>query len=444
MSAAEPSTPDPVLVDAMARLTVEDPDAAAAAADALDWMVGAAGLAALNQAGLQQFVWYELPFKWLGGPSRHLAVAAALARFFDLAGLDRYAAVCRSPVTDEVVTAFAVDAPTGFDRFQAAHAASGVVPPDVDDLQWGDLMGPVEFDAFWSSAVTLELAVEAGTVPRTGRSAPGARQALVSAHLTRARPERFGETLLQEIETERIAAWYDDPLERARAQLLEPVVGEILTSSPPPAGAARALRPLRRLLSAAADGTARLTATGRLAPGVALHVVGRTGAARREDEVPGVADLRRLVLARRLARRSGRRLVATRRGVAATESTEALWREAAGHLAGGGAGADPVVAELVVALLLADRSEPTIRSLVRPVQIVLAEDARRGGGGRPPPDEEVAAQVEAVVGLARALGAVRASHRLDRDEPVRLTAVGPDLLRAALRSRAVAPRRRPR
>ncbi|MFN8037879.1 MAG: hypothetical protein U0Q07_01595 [Acidimicrobiales bacterium] len=438
MTAHDDVAPDPVLTAALERLRLDDADAAEDAAAALDWMVGAAGLAALNQAGLQQFLWYELPFKWLGGPARQRAVADALGRAFDHAGLHRYAAMCRSDTTAEVVTAFAVDPVDGFERFRAAHRRSGVVPPDVELLTWGDLMGPVEFEAFWSSAMTLELAVESGSLAVGGRRAAREGAELVTAHLTRPRPERFGETLLQAIETERITAWFDDPLRRARAQLLEPVVPSLLAAEPVPPSAGRALRPLARLLDLAVAGDAHLTPSGRLTGATAAAVVGRRPG-RGEPDAPGAAELRRLAVAARLARVQGRRLVATRRGEAVAGSPAGRWAAAAGHLATG-AGTDPEVAELVLALVLdaAPGREVSVDQLVRPVQIATAEGPG-GRGGRPRPDDEVRADVLAVLAVVRALGGLRAGS-LDDRAPLRLTAAGGPLLRAALRRRATAPR----
>ncbi len=286
--------------------------------------------------------------------------------------------------------------------------------------------------------MTLELAVESGGLAVGARRSSRDGADLVTAHLTRPRPERFGETLLQAIETERITAWFDDPLRRARAQLLEPVVSSLLAAEPVPPSAGRALRPLARLLDLAVAGEANLTAAGRLTGATAAAVVGRR-AGRGEADAPGAAELRGLVIAARLARAQGRRLEATRRGVEAAASPAGRWAAAVDHLAGG-AGTDPDVAELVLALVLdaTPAGEVSVDQLVRPVQIATAEGPR-GRGGRPRPDDDVRAQVLAVLGVVRALGGLRAAGRDDR-APIRPTAAGAPLLRAALRRRATAPR----
>ena len=212
----------------------------------------------------------------------------------------------------------------------------------------------------------------------------------------------------------------------------------LLAPEPVPRAAGRALRPLARLLDLVVAGEAHLTATGRLTGATAADVVGRR-AGRGEADAPGAAELRRLVVGARLARPQGRRLVATRRGVVAAGSAVARWAAAADHLADG-VGTDPDVAELVLALVLdaTPGREASIDQLVRPVQIAMAEGPR-GRGGRPRPDDEVRAEVVGVLAVVRALGGLRAGGRGDH-APIRLTAAGGPLLRAALRRRATAPR----
>jgi hypothetical protein len=151
-----------------------------------------------------------------------------------------------------------------------------------------------------------------------------------------------------------------------------------------------------------------------------------------------------LVFGQRLVRRTGRRLILTAAGRRALDHRVACWSAAVTHLAVG-TGADPLVAELVAGLVVVPRSggEPwTPAALVRPVQIAATEAGLATSGGRPVPEAEMAAAIADVLLAARALGAVRADRRPGPDRPIRLTAVGADLLLASLRSRAVAPRGR--
>lgn len=88
---------------ALTRLAGRDRDLARAAGAAWDWLVADQPVEALQQSELQDFLWYGLPRKWLAGLADHLFVAEALACLCDEVGLDRYAAVCRSGETGEVL-----------------------------------------------------------------------------------------------------------------------------------------------------------------------------------------------------------------------------------------------------------------------------------------------------------------------------------------------------
>ena len=72
---------------------------------------------------LQMFLWYELPHKWLVSTDEHLAVAEALAVFFDQFGPEAngYSALCRHPKTAKLVR----DRGEGFVE---AVATSGLEP----------------------------------------------------------------------------------------------------------------------------------------------------------------------------------------------------------------------------------------------------------------------------------------------------------------------------
>ena len=75
------------------------PEEAGDAQAALEWLVGDAGPAALTQHGLQEFLWYYLPAKWMTDAAHHHRVALHLARALELLGMPRYAALCRSEQT---------------------------------------------------------------------------------------------------------------------------------------------------------------------------------------------------------------------------------------------------------------------------------------------------------------------------------------------------------
>jgi hypothetical protein len=75
---------------ALASLRTESEEAAANdASAALGWLVGEHGPALLNEARLQEFLWYVLPAKFLMPVEDQLGVAEALGRVLDLQAVDR-------------------------------------------------------------------------------------------------------------------------------------------------------------------------------------------------------------------------------------------------------------------------------------------------------------------------------------------------------------------
>src|SRR4051794_9256977 len=149
---------DPLIPDALRKLEAEDPEAAQDAKGALDWLTGDQGVSVLTQERLQQFLWYALPMKWMTNTDHHRRVVDALARAFDLLGLSRYAALCRSETTAKVLDAYERSNAEGTKAFRKADLASGIQPPNIDELEWGWIMGTTESLALSSTADLLELA----------------------------------------------------------------------------------------------------------------------------------------------------------------------------------------------------------------------------------------------------------------------------------------------
>src|SRR5262249_9577445 len=133
--------------------------------------------------------------------------AAALQNFFDLAEMYRYAAVAGSPQTKEVLRTFEEQgAQVGVRAAARAMDTSGVLPPDLPEIEWGELMGPVETDACQRIAVTLELALAAGELRPGGRGWRLTQQRLARHQLTLQRPDG---PLLDRVRHERLATWAD-------------------------------------------------------------------------------------------------------------------------------------------------------------------------------------------------------------------------------------------
>jgi len=87
---------DPLIVQALTKLEIEDPGAARDAEAAIEWLTAGDGPGTLTQERIQTFRWYGLPMKWLTDTDHHRQVAGALARAFDLLDLPLYAELCRS------------------------------------------------------------------------------------------------------------------------------------------------------------------------------------------------------------------------------------------------------------------------------------------------------------------------------------------------------------
>jgi hypothetical protein len=444
MPVHEPS--DTIVAEALERLRAEDERLGGDAEAALNSLTWDEGLQTITQHGLQTFLWYELPRKWITDLEGRRHLAMAIGRLLDLVGLPRYAAICRSPETDAVLAAYERDDRGGFTAFRRAEERSGIHPPDLPEFTWGPVMGMREAGAFWSTAAALELAIAGGELRPGSRGWRAAQQAIARRHLTAARPELDGRTWLEVVLGERVEEWARSR-GQARRALIEPLIAR-LRSGPVavPTGAAEAVAPLRWLVARAGEGIA-LTQKGNLARLVVIEAVERFGwqplpnPPRGEDDVFELWVLRDLARDLGAVRRSGRRLVATRAGRSLAGDAEALWRAVAGQL-GGGDDFGAIVTELVLALLL-DASEVLQEELVERVHAaVVGEGWHDRATGEPPDPQAVRRQLADPL---RSLGVLGLSWEGGdwRARTVALTGMGRATALEALRARASGPPSRP-
>jgi hypothetical protein len=450
---SEPSA-DAAIVEALARLSVIDAVAAHDARVALDWLIGGEGLEGLNQLALQQFCWYELPFKWLVAPDVRTEIVAALARFLDLAGLDRYAALCRSDRTAAVLSAWAEDPDAGFRAFRLAMDRSGVEPPGLDGWSdgwaWASSMGAEEHRAFWSTAMALELAIEAGTLVPNHPGWRDDQRRVAEVHLRLPRPELLGESLLQAATSARLVAWVEGPPDRAaaraRRQLVGPLVNALLQPVEPPRTASRCLAPIRWLLEqVAANGGVTLTQRGNLPRGLVQGAVEQfpswwfddANPPQRDAEVPALLAVWHLARRLKVVRRAGRQVTVTRRGEVLLADAGQLWGAVAGVL-GERDDFEAAVAELVWAVLVQDPLV-AVSDLQAEVAVALTETGwQHGPTGAPVSGATLAFVIDELVTLAEALGLVRRRGRTTAPQ-LRLTPAGRVMALALLRGRALAP-----
>jgi len=233
---------DQEITAALAKLAVEDTGVADDAQAALDWIAGEQGLRLVTQERIQTFCWYELPVKWLTSLDDKVQVTGALARALDLLGLPRYAAICRSDTTREILDAYEVSIEQGKAAFRLAAAASGILPPDLPEFEWGPVMGVEEASAWSTTAEFLEMAVVGGDLIPGARGWKVRQQELVRRHLSTPRAELMEQTFAQLILTERVETWVNVLRSETRRQLLAAIANRLLHPAELSAEAALRLR----------------------------------------------------------------------------------------------------------------------------------------------------------------------------------------------------------
>lgn len=444
---------DDTVPRALARLRRTDPAAARRAERALGELLaatsaaeerGEAGLSDLTQHGLQTYLWYTLP-----GGHEPMLTAAALQSFFELAEMHRYAAVAGSAQTKEVLRTYDEQGLTAGNRAAArAMDASGVLPPDLPELEWGELMGPVESDAYQRIAVTLELALAAGELRPGSRGWRTTQQRLARHQLTMPRPEGM---LLDRVRMERLSLWADLGGTQRRG-LADAVLPDLLVEPTPPPDLAERIAPVQWLLELAAgrpgdEPGIPLTVTGNMARRVVQEASERFAwwepadrPPRSESDIWQLSELRGILQRAGALRRSGRRLVLGTRGRAMLGDAIQQWTMAMTSLIDEG---DFEAAAQEAALMLLLRSGGLVdqRELVKEVADVLAGSGwRDAGDGAPPEDLDVSRSVWDLLRRGELWSLVEERHGPGFTTRVRLTEGGVRGAHLALRLLALRPR----
>ena len=434
---------DPVIAPVLAKLAAQDVAAAEDARAALEWIAGDQGLALITQQRIQNFCWYDLPVKWLVDLGDKLRVVAALAQALDLLQVPRYAAICRSGTTREVLNAYETSIAHGKAAFRRAAAASGVVPPDLPDFQWGPAMGVEEASAWSSTAEFLEVAVASGDLVPGRRGWKARQQELVRAHLNVPQAGLLGQTLAQVILTERTQTWINARRSQTRRRILARIANRLLHPAGLPATtAADPLPPLRWLLDQL-DGGIALTQAGNLNRKFVQDNADRFGwdfsrPPRTEDDLFDLYQLRTFAQDLRLARRSGRKLTLTAKGRRLLADPDDLWRAVAAGLLGDN-GFLVYAGELFLALLLDAGTMPDRQINATVGQAVAEEGFRETRSYEPPDEHDISRAVHETSNLCRALGLLAVGGDW-RDRSYGLTGTGQSTALEALRARATGPR----
>jgi hypothetical protein len=261
----------------------------------------------VSRYDLQQFLHYTLPRKYLAGVEEHIAIARVLGDALEhLGAAADYADLCRSPETLALLRLWTVDEDAAFAQFAAFTDASGLEPPDLDELQWQGVMGMVEARTRDAATLALERALESGDT----RPAPE----IVRVVLAEPDPEGEYPTRLLAVQAERIdrwAGWRGSP----RRALLHGLVGDLVDARLPEWPADDVLD---WLLDEARAGLA-LTERGALSRALCVEIARRRPewtwgkSPRSEADVEHLQSLHGAMRGSGLVRRRGRKLLATKR-----------------------------------------------------------------------------------------------------------------------------------
>ncbi|MET8336897.1 hypothetical protein ABZV14_26510 [Streptosporangium canum] len=397
--------PAPDVAALLSELERSEPDYAEHARSAIDWLTGGEPLETITELNVCEFLWYTLPTKVSGDRP---AIARALASLLRLGGLERYAALCLSSATAQILRTYTRSGEdAGMAAYQSALDATGVLPPDVPELRWSSIMGPEELGAHGACSAALELAIVSGELTVGSPE----RQALTRHWLTTPRPELGGDNWLHRVQGERLNRWV---LGRGTAwrELAQPF--EVRLHAPIPAPAGDHLEALRWLLE-----------QGRRQGGVPLtqrHNLARSVLAESPWSGAELAAVREVAQGQMGAlRRAGRRLVITSTGERLLQDRDLLWEAAA------------------AALLAPAAGEHGFRASAREVALMLLAD------GSPADRDRVASVIDCEEWQTSEVDASLAElgRRLDAfglRRAGRLTSAGRSAALAALRSHALRPR----
>jgi hypothetical protein len=430
---------------AIERVKANDPQLGVDAEVAAQWLTTGEGTETIYQAAVQRFLWWTLPRKFPPSTWRQLVTAAAA--LLDQLGFGDYAGLARSQTTSDILDAWSDGEDQGRKQFLAAHAASGVDPPDTDLVQWGTVMGIDEATAQEAVERALEAAISSGELDARAKGWKQIAQRICDRTLTKPLHDPGGQTLLTRLVTERTEWWIDAARVTAHRRMRDDVSRRLLTPIPPPADLETVIAPMRWLLEHAAAG-ATLTQSGYLARPLVLESVERFAwwawdkPPRSEVDVPQLGMLRDVAVHLRLIRRKGRRLVATAKGTRLLADPESLWRAVAMTL-GGRDEFGQMIAELVGLRLLETAAvDDELVTAVAP--IVVAQRWRTSGG--PITERDVGWAINLRQLWWRVLCLMHEEHldwrgtQPSSHHSIELTGSGAATVLAYLRQRAIAPR----
>lgn len=408
---------------------------------AWDWLTASGDFPFLSLYDLEYFLWYQLPAKFLTDLAHHRAVALAAADLFDDLGHADAAAVCRSPVTMQVLEEWDRSPDSGVRAMRRALEASGVEPPDTPWLRWGSAMGLTEAAIFNTAANWLERAIVDGEFMPGARGWKSAQVEVMKRYLHAPMESLDGRTPLAAVVEERQGAWAQRPGRPYWGALVGDVRHLIRELPAPPADAASHLRPALRILEIAAEGP-RLTLAGYLPPARVRELRTGTdwwpldGQPRSEADLPQLLHLREFLRQARLIRKSNGRLALTPSGRRALTEAALAWQDVTRALAQGSDFKAALRESLLLQLLQGESLREQAVSALVPV---LVEAGWRPGDGGDLTAKMVSFKLWEAIHPMDLLGMIE-SFGDWQERKLRLTPFGRVSARAVLWHRSASPR----
>lgn len=439
---------------AFGRIGARDGGLAREASDVFESLTWGEGPQVLRQAGVQHWLWYIVPTKYLTDEVGYMTrLADAAAVLFDELGLYRYVAVCRSDTTRGVHAAFDESDAAGRTAMRAAMEASGIEPPDLVDFEWGEVMGWAESTARSAVEDALEAAIVSGRLVVGGRGWRRRQAEVTAATLDGDHPVEPGQSWRTAVITERIRQWVDATDRRCPrfGRLRGGTANRLLHPIDPPAEVVSMMQPITWFLGEFGE-EQPLTQAGYLSPSVVrwLHAevpwddpFAMDRPPRTEIDAPIVHRVRGWLQAAGALRKHNKALRRTKLGAAAAAGPVEAWRLLVSNL--GVHAWDRFVVETCGLVLLDRGGEISTRELFAEVVDVAADmgwATSDHGERRPPGEREVSRAFHSVLSILLMCGVVAECGDW-RDRRVGLTAGGTATMLAAIRASAAGPRSDP-
>ena len=256
------------VASAVGRIRARDAGLADEAEHVIGSLTWGEGPGVISQSGLQEWLWYVVPTKYLTDEVGYMGrVAGTAAVLFDELGLGGYAAICRSEETAKVHEAFDRSDSAGRTAMRKAIERSGLDAPDLDDFAWSSVMRSEEASARSAVEAALEDAIHTGEMTVGAKGWRAVQSRVCRSVLDSDHPLMPGQSWRTAVVTERIDSWVS-AAERRSPTLLEAraqIANRLLHPVEPPPDANSAVRPLVWLLDRWGD-EQPLTQAGYLKP----------------------------------------------------------------------------------------------------------------------------------------------------------------------------------